>query len=716
MGDTGEGRAELSTRRMLLAGVAVSVVVAAVAALVVADPRGRAEPPAWLAGVIALAFVSLVVVGAAAPWLRPGRLRWGAATGVVLFFVALVSFAPASGAVTGTATGGTVPWALTSVGGFAVAAVVAGGARLGWSVVAAWAVLIVVLRVALGGYSMIGLANDAQALTSAAMLCAISVHALGSARALDEATSRAEVIWAAQGAERGRLAARARVAAFVHDEVLAALRGVAAGIPGTADAVRAQARRATSEIDADRDTGEWVERLRSMAVARSAAFQVQSVPQPVVPGPAAAEALLIAARQALENSLRHAGPCRRRMLLDVGAEGVAVRIVDDGVGFSPELAARGRLGIAASIEGTMRDVAGGQARVTSAPGKGTVVELTWDRSPAEDDASAIDSLGQVGAAGRPGVRAGAVVAVTLFVLTQATVAAVAASASASAADATSTLLVFAGILLAAALTLPRLPRSAARNAAAVVILAVTVLGGLLTTPAPLTYGSAWFIPAAGFVLVAVALNARPALAVGGALAVLTMLAVDAGVRGGDPVQLLSVGVRTATMVGLGTLLAVTIVRMQRAARSSALRAARAVEQGEWDAAARREIDAHAAAMDEFAGPLLTRVAAGEPLGDLDRSRARAIEGRLRDEYRAGRLQHAPLVDAAMRARSRGVDVVLLDDAGDTVLDAAAVERVAAWMCDQVEGSRERFVGRLVPAGRGILAQVVVDGTVRGFAE
>jgi signal transduction histidine kinase len=706
--------AEVSTLRLLLIGVAVSVVVSVIVTLAVADTRGRVPVPGWFSILLASAFAALVVVGAAAPWLRARALRCGAAVGVALFFAALVLFAPASGALGGTGSNGTLPWALTAFGGIVVAAVVTGGARLGWSLIVAWIVIVAWFRLLLGGYSLIGLANDAQALTTAATLCVIAVHAVRASRELDAAASRAETIGAEQGAAHGRLAARARVAAFVHDEVLAALRGAAGGAPEQADAVRAQARRATAVVGADRGASDWVEKLRAMADAAGAELRIDRAPRAVVPSALAVEALLIAARQALDNSVRHAGPCDRRILLEMDESGVSFVVVDDGVGFSPESVPPGRLGIAASIEGAMRDVAGGTARVTASPGRGVRVELRWDDTPQIEG----DFVERPPLPPRRGARADVVVAGTLFVVAQSLVAGVASAAGPG--SGAVPLLVLGGILVSAALTIPALPIRGPlslrqRGALAVLLVCIAVLGGLWGTPAPLTYGSAWFVPAAGFVLVAVALNARPVLAISGLALLLVMLVVDAVVRGGDPVQLVSIVVRTATIVGLGTLLSVAIVRMRRSTRDYARRAVRIVEQREWDAAARRELEDHTAALDELAGPFLLRVAAGEQLHADDRAHARAIEGRLRDGYRAGRLLHEPLIEAAMRARTRGVDVVLLDDSGEGGVEPALTTEIAAWMTERLDAADERFVGRLLPPGRPFAAQVVVDGRALTFA-
>lgn len=713
--------AERSSLRLLALGVAVSVVVAALSAFVVADPRGRVVLPGWLVGIILAAFGSFVLVGAVSPWLSARGLRRGAALGVGLFFAALVLFAPATGLFTTAPSGDTLPWALTALGGIVVAAVAAGGARLGWSAILAWVILVVTYRALLGGYSLTGLANDAQAVTGAAALCVIAASALEASRQLDVAAERVETAMAEQGASRGRLAARARVASFVHDEVLAALRGAAEGVPETAEAVRDQARRATAVIESDRGPtdqgatdqgpGDWIEQLRALAEAASADIHIERARREVVPTSAVADALLIAARQALENSVRHAGVCVRTVQLRVVNDAISLHIVDDGVGFSPSGVEPGRLGIATSIEGAMRDVAGGVATVTSRPGHGTRVELRWERT----DALSHDLADRPLRRGSLFGRASGLAAIALFIITQTAVAVVAATSGPGAGW--SPLLLLANILLAGVLVTVAVAERRVRTALiaiAVVLLWVTVLCGLLTTPAPLTYGSAWFLPASGFVLVAVALIGRPILALGGLIMLLAMFGIDAFVRGGDAVHVVSVAVRTATIVGLGTLLSVSIGRMRRSTRAFAHSAARAAEQREWDNAARCELERHAGEMDELARPLLERIVARESLDDSDRARARAIEGRLRDGYRAGRLQHDALTDAAMRARLRGADVVLLDDSGDAAIDEDLVVAVAAWMAGLLDAVDDRFVGRLLPQGRAAVAQVVVDGIAHNF--
>jgi signal transduction histidine kinase len=70
------------------------------------------------------------------------------------------------------------------------------------------------------------------------------------------------------------------------------------------------------------------------------------------------------------------------VLVEDEGDVVTVSVRDDGAGFAPDRLARaveaGRLGVAQSIVGRMREI-GGTAQVTSSPGQGTEVELSVTR-------------------------------------------------------------------------------------------------------------------------------------------------------------------------------------------------------------------------------------------------------------------------------------------------------------------------------------------------
>ncbi|WP_329409018.1 DUF5931 domain-containing protein [Streptomyces sp. NBC_00704] len=99
----------------------------------------------------------------------------------------------------------------------------------------------------------------------------------------------------------------------------------------------------------------------------------------VLPGPAARE-LAAAVGAALDNVRRHAGDdARAWILVEEEPDAVIVTVRDDGPGIPQGRLAQaegeGRLGVAQSIRGRLRDLGGG-AELISTPGQGTEVELT----------------------------------------------------------------------------------------------------------------------------------------------------------------------------------------------------------------------------------------------------------------------------------------------------------------------------------------------------
>ncbi|MGW3265781.1 MacS family sensor histidine kinase [Streptomyces sp. NPDC001056] len=100
---------------------------------------------------------------------------------------------------------------------------------------------------------------------------------------------------------------------------------------------------------------------------------------PVPLPPAAARELAAAVGAALDNVSRHAGEgARAWILVEDEPEAVLVTVRDDGPGIPAgrlaEAEGEGRLGVAQSIRGRLRDL-GGSAELISVPGQGTEVEL-----------------------------------------------------------------------------------------------------------------------------------------------------------------------------------------------------------------------------------------------------------------------------------------------------------------------------------------------------
>ena len=156
-----------------------------------------------------------------------------------------------------------------------------------------------------------------------------------------------------EAAEIGRLAA----------EQEQALRSLVTAVPAAVD----------GEVD-----------LRGLLAAYASSIVTVSAPAtPVVLTAARARELAAAVGAALANVAAHAGETARAWVLveDDGDE-VVVSVRDDGTGMPAgrlaEAAADGRLGVASSIEGRLREL-GGTMAVESAPGAGTEVEMRVPR-------------------------------------------------------------------------------------------------------------------------------------------------------------------------------------------------------------------------------------------------------------------------------------------------------------------------------------------------
>lgn len=706
------GGTELASRRVLAIAAAVIVVIVTLATPRFVGDSAGATLPAWYLGLVAAVMIVIVAVGVLAPWLSIRMLRLGAAAGASGYVLAVAGFTAAGPSALSLER---VPWMLSTVGLGSGLALLAGGVVLASATIAFGAAMGFGYRLLFGGFDLDGIVNDLEGVMTAAMACALVAHLLAVTASIDRARAAEAETSARAAAEKGRLAARSRAAALVHDEVLAILTiaatsGAAASlIPRAALAEQAAQARALVE-DLDREgaspVGALRVRLAALAGAADAEFEV-AVADPVEPTPAAEEALLAAARQALDNSVRHAGVgVTRRVTLRTAARAITIEIDDDGRGFDPASVPDDRLGIATSILRRVRDVPGGTAVIRSTPGNGTSVTVGWALPPAPT----------VTGPRTRSVRGAIVATAVVFVVTQGLAAAAAAVAAAWAATWAATwwgatwwvapALLLAVLALGEGLRRAARPRPPVAIAAAIAsgLVAVVVTGALVS---PYGFGQLWFVTAAGFVLAALALTGRPIIAVTAQAAAVGILFLVVLVRGDDLVTFGYAITRALMVVGVSTALWFVIARLVRRRHLLDVRMMAEAGMQAWDAAARAELAVRAATLRAQVAPVLTRLASEAPLDEQDRSACASLEGQLRDEYRAGVLARDPLNAAVRAARARGVDVVLLDD-GDGSASDGLIDEVARWMAPLVDGAHERVLGRLLPPGRSAVATIVTD--------
>ncbi|MCA1727648.1 MAG: sensor histidine kinase, partial [Actinobacteria bacterium] len=193
-----------------------------------------------------------------------------------------------------------------------------------------------------------------------------------------------------------RYAERERIARQIHDSVLQSLalvhkrgRELARAGPVPAEAVAELARTAGEQERALRElivrvpeagpAGQASLRDALEEVARASTavpVEVSAVGPLWLPAQHVAE-IAAAAAQALANVEVHSRATRAVVFADASDGWVHVSVRDDGVGFvlDPErLRADGRAGILKSVIGRIEDL-GGEARIVTAPGRGTEVEI-----------------------------------------------------------------------------------------------------------------------------------------------------------------------------------------------------------------------------------------------------------------------------------------------------------------------------------------------------
>jgi signal transduction histidine kinase len=198
---------------------------------------------------------------------------------------------------------------------------------------------------------------------------------------------------AAERAERVRSQERAEMAAHLHDSVLQtlALMQKRADDPReVATLARRQERELRAWLGGNGPPAErsFAAALRKVADAVEADHRVAV--EVVVVGDCqieeAEEAVLGAAREALQNAARHAGDSGPiRVYAEVGEGRIEAFVRDRGPGFDPDAVPADRRGVRESIVGRM-ERAGGRAEVREVPGGGTEVGLEIRRAAASAEA------------------------------------------------------------------------------------------------------------------------------------------------------------------------------------------------------------------------------------------------------------------------------------------------------------------------------------------
>ena len=518
---------------------------------------------------------------------------------------------------------------------------------------------------------------------------------------------------------------------FIHDHILSALIAVANGLPDRA-ALRDSARQALDSLSTETAVASPVATrtlLNDVAgrvgvMAGEIRTDVALTREHEIPSEVA-QAVTEATLEAVRNSLRHAGSddalVTRRVTLTSDACGISIEVSDNGCGFDPAVAGRGRHGVSGSIIARMQDV-GGRATVDSVPGEGACVTLRWrpnldsadqqrpERDAAQNEAASWErslsaSMESVGARA---IAAG--LALVHFILL------VYECAVHSYWHWPPAALSFIALLPPAVLLLKAwpdalLPRWVARLTV-VVIAAVNflVLPQIITTGWP-GYAS-WCTGAGSDLSRGLLMRGRPVYAWAGSAAT-TLATAYWVISTGRPLLMIFTYMlgHYFTLVSwhgvahLSTRATTQIAATQReTARLQAQQ--RAHEEAD------RIMTSRMASVRQRVTPLLTQIADGKAPTPKLCSQAYLLEAELRDEIRAPFFTGTSIVTSAQAARRRGTEVILLDDSGDnTTIDDQVRTNAVNYVTKFLNVTQSnRVVIRLNPPRRPTLLTIVTDDT------
>jgi len=522
---------------------------------------------------------------------------------------------------------------------------------------------------------------------------------LRQAQALDEADARRRALLIRLHTDASRARVRRRADNFIHDRILSVLKVIPTESTETAQ-LRAGAREALVDLDTaaaepDESSARSSELLAALtrrlrAIGGDDVVISDSITKDLNLPQETAQALIDAAAEALRNSLTHAagpdrGPIARTAALRSDADGITITVSDDGRGFGPEYTGTSRYGVSGSTIARMRGRPG-QARIDSSPGAGTTVTLSWNprtttaESPTGPCARTGPGAGRAQAA-VPTARAPAVaplsltssmeartpriIVVCIFVLyALVTLLEMRAGSYRRLAP------VIAGLLaigLAALALIKRWPghRIPVREAALVVAAAgvANVLVLFQIDFAGWPGYAAWCLGAGAAVCCGLIARERPRQAWAGLVLTIIVLGMWTLDTGHNPIIILTLGAGQLFPLVIWHLTARLSVDIT--ARTAASETAGA------EIAAQRRAHRESEALMRQAmtsvrrrvEPLLTAIADGAPITAGMRARARMLEAELRDERRAPFFTGTRVIESARAARTRGIDVILLDDRG-----------------------------------------------------
>jgi len=438
---------------------------------------------------------------------------------------------------------------------------------------------------------------------------------------------------------------------LIHDKVLGALlmasRSTTPNVLVAARALAADAIEAANDAATTRRQpygGEdWLKSLESLAdnLGLRAVVAVSGTAAPA----RVAAALLASGTEAITNAAKHAGVCGILIEGTQGNSKVWVRIVDEGRGFEQTRVPPGRMGLSRSIPGHMSSI-GGSAAVTSAPGKGTQVLLTWREPKVESSHEAVWNPSQ---------------AMPFSIVAAAWIAMEATTGALHQTSIANGWLEFLGLsmfALGAVLIVNRRGRDLSLIG---VVASLGALAVLIEAAAPSRYpdGGLWFAGATVPLVLALSLSDRIGHAWsigGGGFAI--VVGVCASRDAWDFGEGYEAGAQLFMFALLGTVVARSLATATDRVRSASKETARSRSAAHATALRIEEGERRIALLTDVAVPLLRRIASGAVVTAEERASCRRAEAATRDHLVADILVDDSVRTAAADARERGARVVL----------------------------------------------------------
>jgi signal transduction histidine kinase len=632
-----------------------------------------------------------------------------------LSYVTAVTFGlitwPAAWAADTVPTGS--PWLWMCLGVASICLAVTTGTGWGFAYAVASGLLFAAVRMTPSGQnaSLLGAFQDMIVLVMNASVVIVALGVVSNAfKQLDEAeaASRKEATDAA--IEEALLDERHRLDGIVHDEVMTTL--VSAAHQNNDPHVAQQAQRAVERLaEAEQPTearlpvtGDqltWLVTDVVSALVPQAKFTSQlhnlAVPQPV------ASTLGMVVREVALNVAKHSGAENVDITLTSPEPGgVLIAISDDGIGFVPEQVPKRRLGLQVSVVYRMWAI-GGKAEILSSPGQGTVVNLSW--VPSEQPVAETEQEPRRRRSGRMMLDIPDLSRPLLARLVWVLVGLQFLLGWTSLDQVTSIWPVFVAQALAVVatwLTLRNLERPMDFRSAVVVV--VLLLAVTVTVQAVLPSGqwpgyATWHSNVVMVLLVAVLVRGQERVSwtgVGLFAVISAVWAVTHGMGVGDTLRagfgpfswMLVAQLLQSWLIDMGDRLSASRRSSAAANKAIAESFSKLVLRDVWLTQLRAQV-----------GPLLQRIA--DPAHELtedERAACLAQESRLRDAMRAGNLVTELTSDAIDVARSRGVDVRLVDSRGTR-------------LPEDVRTALTRHLGRLLtePGTKRVVARAAPEG-------